>query len=65
MINPVEKVRSTVYTVGLGAELVARVVAEVAGNDISNTINNVPATLPVIGQIATARFQADLKLNKV
>lgn len=58
-----QKMRSTVYAVGLGAELVARTVIEIAGNDISDSINKTPVTPAIIGQIAAARFQAQLNVN--
>lgn len=58
-----QQVRSTVYTLGVGAELVARIAAEVAGNDVACTIGGQPATLKTIGEIAGAVFQNQLHLK--
>ncbi len=57
-----EKMRDTVYAVGIGAELVARVVVEISGNDISNTLGATPITLQTVGQIAAARIQSKLNV---
>jgi hypothetical protein len=58
-----QQVRSTVYTLGVAAEYVARVVSEVAGNDVACTLGGQPATLKAIGEIAGATFQRQLHLK--
>ncbi len=58
-----EKYNSTVTVLANAVELVSRVIKEIAGNDISDTINNQTLTLGEMNQIALAKFQSNLNIS--
>jgi hypothetical protein len=52
-------------TLANASEVVARVIVEVAGNDLSNKLGNSSVTLSSIRSLALARFQRNLKISNV
>ncbi len=55
-----ESKQNTVSTLGNAAEVVSRVIASVAGNDISSHLNGGQITLDSIKDLAIARFNLNL-----
>lgn len=51
----------TAVTVANVIELVSAVVHEVAGNEISNQLNNSPLTREAVGQLVMARINQNFK----
>lgn len=49
--------KASAITVGNAAELVANVITEIAGNDISNTVNNSPVTRDMVRSLVIVRLQ--------
>jgi len=56
------KAVNSAITLANAAELAAHVIIDVAGNDISNSINGSPITLSQLRNIALSRIQQKLKL---
>ena len=63
MSTSAEQQRISVVTLSCATELVARVVSEVMGNDVGDSINNVPVTLAATSDLAVSRFQKTLNIN--
>ena len=55
-----ESVRQSAIVLGNAAQLVVDVVKEIAGNDISNTLNGSPVTTNTLRTLAQARFKNQL-----
>ena len=55
-----ETKQNTVKTLGNAAEVVSRVIANIAGNDISSHFNGSQITLDSIKDLAMARFHLNL-----
>lgn len=63
-MNPsvnIEKVRQSSIVLGNAAELVASIVTEIAGNDISSSINGSTITRSAIGSLAMQRINKKLE----
>ncbi len=58
-----EKIRNTVHTTAVASELVAAVVMNIAGNDISNQLNNSPVTRKLVSQMAVSQIRSNLKVS--
>lgn len=52
-------------TLANASEVVARVIVEVAGNDLSTKLGNSSVTLSSIRSLALARLQRNLKISNV
>ena len=50
------RIKISVTTLANAVELVAHTITNIAGNDISNSINNNKITMQAIRALATARF---------
>lgn len=57
-----EKIRDTVHTVAVVSDLVSAVVMKIAGNDVSNQLNNSPITRSLVSDLAVAEIRAQLKV---
>lgn len=60
-----EKSKVTTNTLANASEVVARVVLNIAGNDLSNKMGNSTITLTSLRSLALARFQRNLKISNV
>lgn len=59
-MNLRETKQNTVITLGNAAEVVSRVIANIAGNDISSRLNGCQITLDSVKDLAMAKFQQNL-----
>lgn len=57
-----EKIRDTVHTVAVASDLVSAVVMKIAGNDVSNQLNNSPITRSLVSDLAVSEIRAQLKV---
>ena len=55
-----KRIRESSIPLANGVELVANIITEIAGNDISNSINNDNITLQKIRCLAASRFELKL-----
>lgn len=62
-LDEFQQTEKSIATLGNACELAARVIVEVAGNDISNSINGTNLTLDLVSKTALARFQKNLRLS--
>lgn len=62
MTASIEQTRSTVHTVAVAAELVGAVITKIAGNDISNRLNDSPLTRALVSNVATSHILSTLKV---
>lgn len=60
-----EKSKLTTMTLANASELVARVMVNIAGNDLSNKMGNSTITMSSLRSLALARFQRNLKISNV
>lgn len=60
-----DKSKLTTLTLANASEVVARVILNIAGNDISNRMGNSTITLTSLRSLALARFQSNLKVTNV
>ena len=61
----IDKLERSAATLTNAAELVSRVILEIAGNDISNTIPGQPATMEVLTNIALSRIQRHTRISEL
>lgn len=61
----IDKLERSAATLTNAAELVSRVILEIAGNDISNTIQGQPATMEVLTNIALSRIQRHTRISEL
>lgn len=59
------KSQVTTRTLANASEVVARVMLNVAGNDLSNKMGNSTITLTSLRSLALARIQRNLKISNV
>ena len=55
----------SLMTLANANELASRIIRQIAGNDISNTIQGQPATMEVLTNIALSRIQRHTRISEL
>lgn len=64
MQNTLGKQKDTAIVLANAGELVIDIISEVAGNDISNSLNGSKVTADVIGQLVNQRILSNIEAAK-
>ena len=61
----INKLQRSTATLANATELATRVILEIAGNDISNSISGEPATMEVLNNIVLGRIQRQTRISEI
>lgn len=61
----INKLQRSTATLANATELATRVILEIAGNDISNSISGEPATMEVLNNIVLGRIQRQTRISEL